>query len=176
MSRACDKTHRLGKPKRRERTPQYWFEHQMDGCSVIASKRPAARAFDNPDLFVSIQRRNRTRPYRFEGHLCGRSMIASKGLATRAFDNPNPWAKLQRGNSTVDCSRTSCVCYDPLKDAAEAGWWPLPHKPDRTKIGIGARSPGRPPTPPSKRVRTRRFAPWQQACSRYQIDSPVRTS
>ena len=65
----------------------------MDGRSVIASKGLAARAFDNPDIFVSIQRRNRTRPYRFEGQLGGRSMIASKGLATRAFDNPNPLGK-----------------------------------------------------------------------------------
>ncbi len=27
-----------------------------------------------------------------------------------------------------------------------------------------------PSTPPSKRIRTRRFAPWQQACSRSLID------
>ena len=41
-------------------------------------------------------------------------------------------------------ARTSCVCYDPLKDAAELRWWPLPHKPDRTKPCTGARECGWP--------------------------------
>ena len=33
------------------------------------------------------------------------------------------------------------------------------------RIGIGARLPGTPPTPPSKRIRTRRFAASEQAPS-----------
>jgi hypothetical protein len=38
---------------------------------------------------------------------------------------------------------------------------PTSSRPCRAYIGIGARLPGTPPTPPSMRVRTRRFASSQ---------------
>ena len=44
------------------------------------------------------------------------------------------------------------------------------------KIGIGAALLRAPPTPPSKRIRTRRFATWEQTCSRVLQDSPVLVS
>ncbi len=106
-------------------------------------KELATRAFDNTDRFVNIQRRNRTRSYRFDDQLDGRSMVASKGLATRAFDNTNPFGKHPASELHGRLLRERLAfAMIHRKMRPKLGWWPLPHKPDRTKPCTGARECG----------------------------------
>ena len=106
-------------------------------------KELATRVFDNTDRFVNIQRRNRTRSYRFDDQigwtLDGRFERIGNSCV-RQHQSLRQTSSVGIARSIV--ARTSCVCYDPLKDAAELRWWPLPHKPDRTKPCTGAREFG----------------------------------
>ena len=143
VSRACDKTHHFGKPKRRDRTPRHWFKDRLDGGPEIASKGLGTRAFDNAVPFGKhpASKSDTAIPLRRPvGWPLGDRFQRIGNSCVRQSESPRQTSSVGILRSIV--ARTSCVCYDPLKDAAELRWWPLPPKPDRTKPCTGARESG----------------------------------